>query len=301
MIDLKFNINTYEEAEQYINECEKTFSDNLDAAIETLFDSPVGTITLSGPTCSGKTTTANKLTRRIRKSGKNAVRISIDDFFISRSDRNFVDGDSPDYDSVAAIDLDCLAGFTKRLYLGLPALMPCYDFNETGRVGYTELYPDADDIYIFEGIQGVYPEVTSLLEEHKGIFLTTPDGIRYNGSSLDRHEMRLLRRLVRDAKFRGATAEFTLHLWVGVRDNEEKNIFPNAADCTVNISSYLFYEPFILARHAIPLLDTVPKDSRYRAQADDLMERLTAFDFPLFREEMVPEFSMFREFIGRKS
>ena len=105
---------------------------------------------------------------------------------------------------------------------------------------------------------------------------------------------------VRDRYFRGATPEFTLHLWETVRDNEEKNIFPNAGDCHLHLESFLEYEPFLLARYGVGMLDSVPKDSRYRPAADEVLSELVHFDCPYFEESMVPKNSLFREFIGGK-
>ncbi len=300
MKEIELNIHSTEEAEAYVLACEETFSRDLDEAIEDVFSVPdVKTVALAGPTCSGKTTTANKLTKRIIRHGQNAVVLSIDDFFRNRKDRNNVDCEAPDYDSVDAIDLDCLSRFMTRLNAGQPVLVPHYSFEVTSRVGYEEYRPDEKDIYVFEGIQAVYPEVTSQFGAgYRSIFISVMDDVSYRGSVLTKHDERLLRRLVRDYKFRGATAEFTLFLWHGVRDNEEKNIYPNAKNCDVYINSYLPYEPFVLAHHALPILESVPKDSDWRDEAEELIERLRVFDCPYFEDRMIPAHSVFREFIG---
>lgn len=297
---IQADIRSIEEAERFVEASEKQFLDGFHKALESLFHGrEVKTIALAGPTCSGKTTTADKLTRNILRAGRKAVVMSIDDFFLDRRERNNVEGESPDYDSVAAIDLEYLERFMKQLYEGSPVLVPHYDFTATERTGYDEYYPDPDDIYIFEGIQAVYPEVTRLFREgFHSIFMNVAEEVRYGNVVLSGTEIRLLRRTVRDCKFRGATPEFTLHLWEGVRDNEERNIFPNAAGCDLTLDSFLPYEPFYLARYALPMLETVPEDSRYRDEADGLAEKLRAFDCPYFEDRMIPTNSVFREFIG---
>ena len=224
--------------------------------------------------------------------------MSIDDFFIDRNNRNVVNDEAPDYDTVKAIDIDYFARFTERLLKGESVLVPTYDFIKTARTGYNEYIPNENDIYVFEGIQAVYPEISSLLGRHKSLFICVNRGIRYHESFIDKNDIRLLRRIVRDHRFRGATAEFTLHLWDGVRANEEENIFPNAKSCSVYIDSCLAYEPFILNKHALPLLDTVPKDSRYHAAAEELKEKISAFESDNFEDCMIPNNSVFREFIG---
>ena len=294
------DIRSAEEAERYVSLCEARFSEGIDEALETVFSGePVKIIALAGPTCSGKTTTAAKLTRRIARTGRQIMVMSIDDFFKDRKDRNVVDGESPDYDSVAAIDLDYLEHFMKRLNAGLSVLIPRYDFTATGRTGYDEYIPHPDDIYVFEGIQAVYPEVTRLFgERFFSIFMNVKEDVGRGDAVISRDELRLLRRTVRDYKFRGATPEFTLHLWESVRENELNNIFPNARKRDLTLDSFLDYEPFLLSRYAVPLLDSVPADSRYRDEAEDLLKRLSAFDCPFIEERMIPQNSVFREFIG---
>lgn len=300
MKQLNIQITNKNDAQKLVDTCENRFRTNLEAAIDHVFDDG-GTkiVALSGPTCSGKTTTANTLTRRIREEGLHAVVLSIDDFFLNRADRNNVEGEVPDYDSVNAIDLNYLEAFADRLMEGKPILVPKYDFTATSRVGYTEYRPDPRDIYIFEGIQAVYPEITRLFRhKFRSIFISVEESVAYGNSVLRREDIRLMRRIVRDYKFRGATAEFSLHLWQGVRRNEEANIFPNAQNCDIYINSLLDYEPFIIAKHLIPLLDTVPASSIYRDEADELREKIRPYENNLFDDDMIPADSVFREFIG---
>lgn len=299
MKNLRINIDEPRDAQKYITRAEHDFSAKLDAiTADIVANSDNRIITLAGPTCSGKTTTANKLTERIREAGKNPVVFSIDDFFLDRADRNVVDGDAPDYDSVSAIDLDCLEEFVADLLAGKTVRRPIFDFVNTHRSGYEEYSPNGKDIYVFEGIQAVYPEVTSLFGDYTSIFIRVADDVRYRGSVLLGDEIRLFRRIVRDYKFRGATAEFTLHLWNTVRANEITSIFPNAGNSDYYINSLLRYEPFVLANNVLGLLGTVPKDSKYRDEADLLTDKLKPFENHFFEEKMIPSTSMFREFIG---
>lgn len=294
------NINSEREAEEFVKKCEAEFSADLDEAIEHVFDvDDVRIITLSGPTCSGKTTTATKLEERIDNMGKTAVMLSIDDFFHTRNDRNVVDEDeAPDYDSVKAIDLEYLRYFTAELLAGKTVQIPQFNFLLAKRTGYVEYRPDPRDIYIYEGIQAVYPEVTCLFGgKYRSIYIRLDEDVEYKGVVLDRNELRFLRRIVRDYKYRNATAEFSFHLWQTVRSNEENNIFPNAKS-DVYINSFLPYEPFIISHYAIEVLKTVPAGSIYRGEADALIEKLKVFDNPYFSDRMVPDNSVFREFIG---
>ena len=119
-----------------------------------------------------------------------------------------------------------------------------------------------------------------------------------NGLPFDRHEIRLLRRIVRDYRFRGATPEFSFHLWKGVRKNEETNIFPNAGNCDIYLNSFLPYELSVIRKAVLPLLADVPADSEYRADADELTRKLSALPEDCFDDRMIPNHSVFREFIG---
>lgn len=300
MKSIDVSLKTKNEAQNFVLQCEDIFSTELDNAVKFVASSDNSkVITLSGPTCSGKTTTAEKLTEHLTSNGKRVVVISIDDFFLDRDMRNSVEGEAPDYDTVKAIDLDYFAYFTDRLLKGKSVLIPKYDFSQTSRVGYHEYIPSDNDIYVFEGIQAVYPEISSLLGNHQSLFISVQNDIEYNGNMIRKNDIRLLRRVVRDYLFRGATAEFSLHLWEGVRANEEENIFPNAIECSVKIDSCLSYEPFILSRYALPLLETVPSDSRYRFEAENLMKKIAVFSNENFEDCMIPRNSVFREFIGK--
>ncbi len=293
-------IHTPDEAGRFMMECETDFRARLDGVVNAvLAGDDLRTIALSGPTCSGKTTTADRLIEQIRASGHHAVVISIDDFFLDRrGDRNRVDLEPPDYDSVEAIDLDYLDVFLRRLRNRQSVLVPKYDFTATCRVGYHEYLPDPLDIYVIEGIQAVYPEVTARLGDYRSIFISVTDDVSVNGVMFDRNEVRLLRRIVRDYKFRGATPEFSFHLWDGVRRNEEKNIFPNSGNCDFYLNSFLPYELFVIRNHVLPLLADVPENSGYRAAAEKLTEKLSALPALPFDDRRIPQNSVFREFIG---
>lgn len=301
MINLSNNINTPEAAREFIMSCENHFFEELDNAVSELMSgNDKKIIALSGPTCSGKTTTAARLIKEINDSGHQAVVLSIDDFFRNREYRNRIDIKAPDYDSVNAIDLKYLQYFIERLMDGQSVLIPKYSFTETARIGYNEYIPKPHDIYVIEGIQAVYPEITAMFREYgyKSIFISVTDDVCYRDTIVPANDIRLARRIVRDYKFRGAIPEFTFHLWHGVRDNEEKNIFPNSRDCDVYINSFLPYELFVIQKFAIPLLDSVPAESEYKAEADELSEKLAAFKNNLFDDRMIPNNSVFREFIG---
>ncbi len=291
------------EQQHYVKECEDAFERQLDDAVKALFaDGYVRVITLAGPTCSGKTTTARKIIGELEARGKRVVIISIDDFFKS------VDGDirstfgrqikKVDFDSVEAIDLPYFTECTEAIFDGRDCRIPHFDFTTGKRDRYDELKADSYDTIIFEGIQAVYPEVTALLRAHnfESIFTNVRRGLAVNGVSFDNREIRLMRRLVRDYRFRNASPELTYFLWDGVTENEDKNILPYAGDADIAIDSLMPYEVHVLKEPLCQVLSQVAPDSEYYPAAKAFMEKFE--NIPAFPHTLIPENSLYREFLG---
>ena len=249
-----------------VKENERDFDARLNAAAREIcadcVSHGVKVLRLSGPTCAGKTTTAHKLTAVLEEAGRVVYPISIDDFFYGRDVLLNMAASSPDgkldYDSVATIDLPALASCIRDLMEKGSARIPQFDFV----TGYAESYRDltvpegVEPIFLFEGIQAVYPEVAALFEgiPERSIFinvmnetvLVEPDGGERVYSPED---IRLMRRLVRDEAKRGTAPDFTLSLWHSVRDNEERSIYPNAPGCDYGIDSNMAFDIHMLAPH----------------------------------------------------
>lgn len=259
-------------------------------------DKSVRILALAGPTCSGKTTTAERLTSELSARGRKTVALSIDDFYLDRDKLDSMGGE-PDYESFAAIDSDYLAECVSRLLSGKSAMIPRYDFTTGSRAGYTECAPGDDNIYIFEGIQALYPQVMELFgTAAKSIFISVTDDAVINGVFFDKAELRLVRRLLRDYYSRASSADFTLSLWKNVRRNEENNILPYADGCDFAISSYLAYETPIIARALMGILAEVPEDSANYPLASHLQSKLSML-LPVSADtDLVPEGSILREF-----
>lgn len=260
-----------------VKENERDFDARLNAAAEEIcadcLSHGVKILRLSGPTCAGKTTTAHKLTAVLEKAGRVVYPISIDDFFYGRDVLLAMAEKSPDgkldYDSVATIDLPALATCIRDLLEKGSARIPQFDFV----TGYAESYRDltvpegVEPIFLFEGIQAVYPEVAALfagipersifINVMKETILVEPDGGERVFSPED---IRLLRRLVRDEAKRGTAPDFTLALWHSVRDNEERSIYPNAPACDYGIDSNMAFDIHMLAPHLRRILAEQPCD-----------------------------------------
>ncbi len=286
----------------YVLECEAGYESALDDAVRRVLAIPACRIVLlSGPSCSGKTTTANKLISEFSEAGARVRVVSIDDFFYDRSlliERAAATGGRIDFDSPSTIDMDAFAAAVDDIFSGRPARLPRFDFL-TGRRSGTVTVSDGEyDVYIFEGIQAIYPEVTAQFSGHRyaSVFAFAERGIALSDTTFDRTELRLLRRLVRDYNFRGADPTFTLDLWESVRDNEEKHILPYIGTADVVIDSSLGYEISALKPYLLPLLSRIPEGHPFYNEARRITVALSRIDE--ISKTYIPATSVYREFLG---
>lgn len=293
------DVRTRSEALHFVMQCEEDFVSKVRSAAKEILDRDNRIITLSGPTCSGKTTTAALIVDEIEKRGHRAIVVSIDDFYLDNL-REETDGKKIDFDSVKTIDLEYFAEFVSDIEAGRTLRIPKFNFMTGRREGYRELLPESGDIFIFEGIQAVYPEVTALFgDRYTSVFICISDEVMCNGVYFSSHEVRLLRRIVRDVLFRNTSPQKTLAYWSSVRANEEASIFPNADNPDFLIDSFLLYELFMIAPYALPLIAEVTEDSAEYQTALSLKLRLEKLLNENYTTDLIPELSMFREFVGK--
>lgn len=259
-------------------------------------------ITVSGPSCAGKTTSSAKLEAALEEHGYSVHVISIDDFFLDRDyliDRAHKRGEIPDFDSPDTIDFSELSLAIDAIVSRKSCRIPTFSFQSGKRVGYRFLEAASSrDVYLIEGIQAVYPEVLACFGKHPhvSLFVCPEADLELGDARLSGTDVRFLRRLVRDSKFRSATPEFTFTIWESVRKNEEKNIFPNLATVQYRINSYLEYELYMIASMAKALLQEIPVTSRHAEKAARYFELLSRL--PQISDSYLPIDSLFREFIG---
>ena len=302
MKQAKLNFSSDEETKKYVDECERKYLDDVKAACS--FAAAGGKIiTLCGPTCSGKTTTALILDTDFKNLGKELHTISIDDFYFDRevlAARAAEKGEPLDYDSPSTIDLDLFGKVITDIDDGGKVTLPKFDFKEGRRISMENIFVTDDDVFLFEGIQAVYPELTVYLRSrsYTSLFISVEEGIRYGDVEFAPRELRLMRRLVRDARTRGADAEFTLSLWDSVCKNEDEHIYPNIGGCHCRIDSSFAYEVSVIKPFVLPLLESVPGGSRCRERATRLARKLESI--PAVDAKFVPDGSVFREFIGER-
>lgn len=284
----------------FVNECERDFEKRLGEASKEVIKSKNMNVLLSGPTCSGKTTTANKIIEDYHQIGKAVTVISIDDFFYDVSSGRIVrDNEKVDYDSVDVLDLELLGECIKNAKPLSNIKVPIFDFISQSRIGYNAHYITEDEVLLYEGIQAVYPEVSSLFDgKFIGIFINVNEDVCINGTIFARDEIRLIRRLVRDRKFRGASADFTFYLWQTVRENEDKSIFPNKNICKIQLDSFMGYELFLIKPYIQETLSEVQPDSKYYEQAQALLNKFANLDEISY--DYIPKNSLYTEFLGKK-
>ena len=294
-----------EEARAFVHSCDKSFYNRLCDVCEQIVENDLSVIGLTGPSCSGKTTMANILTGRLEKNGKQVHVISLDDFFyeVDVLHRMSDDGEI-DYDSPDTIDIETLTETVDAIFRYGEVQLPRFDFLTGKREKGEKICAGPDDRFIFEGIQVLYPEVSRLLskyDSYKCIYIAPKSEICVGGRVFKPNHIRLLRRLVRDFNFRGASADFSLYLWESVRKNEEKNIFPHLDKCDYFIDSTLGYDINMLAPYLERIL-SMPHSGRgaiseaeYRQAADKILAEIS--DVVPMEKSYLSDGSLYREFI----
>lgn len=291
---------------EFIRKCDADFSERLCLVADEIgrsFSSngSVKIISLSGPTCSGKTTAAELLSERLGAYGISVLTVSIDDFYY---DRDYLHKLSRykgmgkiDYDSVDTIDLCALKKFIIEIFTEGRAECPVFDFKTGARSGVRTLTIDQSAVLLFEGIQAIYPEIRSLLSDFGlvSIYICPQTPINDGGEVFLPDEIRLLRRLVRDSNFRGTDVNFTFRLWESVRHNEEVNIFPYSGASDFRIDSTHAYEIRVLKPYLERLLPTVTEESGHKSEAKEILKKIASVT-PI-DSSLIPENSLYKEFV----
>ncbi len=251
----------------------------------------VRVIRLSGPTCVGKTTAAEKLTEALEAAGRVVHPISIDDFFYGRDVLHRMADESGtqklDYDSVKTIDLPALATCVRELLEQGSTKIPIFSFKTGYREGYRDLtVPEGEEpVFLFEGIQAVYPEVAALFAgiPERSLFINVmKDTVLVDREGRERvftpDRIRLLRRLVRDEAKRGTSPDFTLTLWHSVRENELNSILPYADACDYGIDSNMAFDIHMLAPHLRRIFAEHPCDGDEIAVQNEILASIEGIE-----------------------
>lgn len=284
---------------EWIGLCEAGYTAQISDAAARLLSVPhLQIITVTGPTCSGKTTTARLLTEALERAGRCVFPVSFDDFFLDQPLLPILPSGRVDYDTAAALDMETLARCLDRLIAEQPCDLPLFDFVSGCRDGVCSYVPRENDVILLEGIQAMYPEVRAHLphEVTRSIAILPEQTVDTPSGCLTARELRLLRRLVRDARTRNADAEKTLTMWEDVCANEDANIYPYLHCADIRIDSSMAYEVGVIRPMAEAVLSGLTADSTHRVYADSLLARLSHIE--ILPSDGIPADSVFREFIG---
>ena len=258
-------------------------------------------IMLSGPSSSGKTTTAHMLQKFLKEFGINSVIISLDNFYRGKEEAPLMPDGSRNYESVDALNVEKIKNCLSSLVQTGKFYVPEYNF-ETGKPekDEKEYVLGEHDMVIIEGIHALNPIFTRELPEESliKIYVSVKQMLKdANGEVISPMDMRLVRRIVRDIRSRATPAEATLSMWGSVLAGENSYIRPYRITADYTVNSIHIYELCVLRTIAIPILREIPLDSPNYKKARDLEARLMRFE-PVGKD-LVPEDSMLREFIGK--
>ena len=281
---------------------EVILNDNLLAVAKEIYKrkDKLKIVLIAGPSSSGKTTTAKKLSMFLQTFGLNPKPLSTDDYFIPREKTPKLPNGEYDYESLRAVDVSLFNDHLTRLLNHEEVSIPTFNFYKgVGEYLGNTLKLDDNDILIIEGLHGLNENLTlDIPKECKYKIYVSP----LNDLNIDDHNMistsdiRLLRRMVRDNRTRGYNAEHTLRTWSVVRDGEEKNIFPYQGEADFVYNTAFNYEVGVLKLYAEPLLYQVSSSSKYYYEARRLLNFLSMF--LAIPTEAIPNDSLLKEFIG---
>ena len=260
-------------------------------------------VMLAGPSSSGKTTSANRLSVQLRTLGKIPAMISLDDYYIDRDKIEKEPDGSVDLEHIKCLDIDLFKQNLKDLIAGKEVELPRFDFVSQKRVmdGTRKMKLEDKSILIIEGLHALNPMMHPEGVSREKIFKLYVSAL--TTLNLDDHnrikttDIRLLRRIVRDYETRGASIEQTISMWNSVRAGEERWIFPYQEEADDIFNSTTAYEPAVLRKHIYPLLMRVRPDSEYYEEVHGIVKFLNYF-LEADVEKEIPPTAIIREFIG---
>lgn len=260
-------------------------------------------VLLAGPSSSGKTTTCKRLSIQLLTCGLKPLQISLDDYFVDREKTPLDANGEYDYESIYSLNIELLNQQFKALFAGEEIELPKYNFQagkseKSGR----KLQLGPNDIVVVEGIHALNPELTAQIPEAQKfrVYVSALTTIL-----LDEHnyipttDNRLLRRIIRDYKYRGVNARETIHRWPSVRAGEERWIFPYQENADAMFNSAMLYELAVIKQQAEPLLEQVPENCEEYAEAHRLLKFMRYFH-PISYQQLSPT-CLLREFLGGSS
>ncbi|MBR6736486.1 MAG: nucleoside kinase [Oscillospiraceae bacterium] len=289
------------EPEKFVLACEETYNSQLRALVDKLMaDKKRCVVLLAGPSSSGKTTTAHKITELLKERGRPAHVISLDDFFLGMEYYPKLPDGTPDTECVEALDLPLINETFSTLVSTGKAVFPTFDFTTSSRGKDTYTVELGEDgVVVVEGLHALNPRLVealppdTLFRAYVSTRTVYLDGER---EVLTPKDARFVRRMVRDHYFRGRAPIDTLLGWKDVLGGEEKYIYPFRDTVDHKIDSSFDYEACVFHHYVLPILEDLKKNTVSHAKAYQLVNMLEEFDDIDYK--YIPENSLLREFIG---
>ncbi|RGW67174.1 nucleoside kinase [Segatella copri] len=260
-------------------------------------------VLLAGPSSSGKTTSCKRLSIQLAVNGLKPLQISLDDYFVDREKTPKDASGEYDYESIYALDLDLINEQFNALFRGEEVELPKYDFQSgKSKKSGNRLKMTDNNVLVVEGIHALNPELTAHIPQEQ-IFRVYASALTTilldNHNYIPTTDNRLLRRIIRDNKYRGVSAQETIHRWPSVRAGENKWIFPFQENADAMLNTAMLYELAVIKMQAEPLLQQVPENCEEYAEAYRLLKFLKYFKGIPYNN--LPPTSLLREFLGGSS
>ena len=260
-------------------------------------------VLLAGPSSSGKTTSCKRLSIQFAVNGLKPLQISLDDYFVDRDKTPKDENGEFDFESIYALNLDLLNEQFNALFRGEEVELPKYDFPSGKSVkSGKKLKLEPNNVLVVEGIHALNPELTAHVPEEQ-IFRVYASALTTilldNHNYIPTTDNRLLRRIIRDYKYRGVSAQETIRRWPSVRAGENRWIFPFQENADAMLNTAMLYELSVLKMQAEPLLQQVPENCEEFAEAYRLLKFLKYFKGIPYNN--LPPTSLLREFLGGSS
>ena len=260
-------------------------------------------VLLAGPSSSGKTTTCKRLSIQLMTNGIKPLQISLDDYFVDREHTPKDENGEYDYESIYALNLQLINQQFNALFRGEEVELPKYNF-QTGRSEKSgkKLKMDESNVLVVEGIHALNPELTAQIPDNQKfrVYVSALTTILLDDHNyIPTTDNRLLRRIIRDYKYRGVNAQETIHRWPSVRKGENKWIFPYQENADAMFNSAMLFELAVIKQQAEPLLEQVPENCEEYSEAYRLSKFLRYIK-PIPNRD-IPPTSLLREFLGGSS
>ena len=260
-------------------------------------------VLLAGPSSSGKTTSCKRLSIQLAVNGLKPLQISLDDYFVDREKTPKDEKGEYDYESIYALDLQLINDQFNALFRGEEVELPKYDFQSgKSKKSGKKLRMNDNNVLVVEGIHALNPELTAQIPNEQ-IFRVYASALTTilldNHNYIPTTDNRLLRRIIRDYKYRGVSAQETIYRWPSVRAGENKWIFPFQENADAMLNTAMLYELAVIKMQAEPLLQQVPENCEEYAEAYRLLKFLKYFKGIPYNN--LPPTSLLREFLGGSS